>query len=140
MLIDFLPPIPFIFTFSFKYFSNPLLPVSPFGNTNRDLKKRLEFTEEGYKEIDKYCKEKGIIWFASVWDIESVDFLEKFNVPCYKIASACLTNTCAKRLPVPSRDDASNIDVTKVTRNDFSQNAIALLTSVANTCLRNFSI
>jgi N-acetylneuraminate synthase len=65
---------------------------SPFGTTNGDLKRGLEFGEEEYKEIDKYCKEKGIIWFASAWDIASVEFLEKFNVPCYKIASASLTN------------------------------------------------
>jgi len=65
---------------------------SPFGNTNGDLKRGLEFGEEEYKEIDEYCKKKGIIWFASPWDEESVDFLEKFNVPCYKIASASLTN------------------------------------------------
>ncbi|MFA7707422.1 MAG: N-acetylneuraminate synthase family protein [Candidatus Pacearchaeota archaeon] len=65
---------------------------SPFGTTNGDLKRGLEFGEEQYKEIDRYCKEKGITWFASPWDIPSVDFLEKFNVPCYKIASASLTD------------------------------------------------
>jgi len=65
---------------------------NPFGPTNGDLKRGLEFGEKEYKEIDRYCKEKGIIWFASLWDIKSVDFLEKFNVPCYKIASACLTD------------------------------------------------
>jgi len=65
---------------------------SPFGTTNRDLKNGLEFNEEEYREIDEYCKKRGIVWFASPWDIPSVDFLEKFNIPCYKIASACLTN------------------------------------------------
>ena len=54
---------------------------NPFGPTNGDLKRGLEFGEEKYLEIDRYCKEKGIIWFASPWDIKSVDFLEKFNVP-----------------------------------------------------------
>lgn len=63
---------------------------NPFGSTNGDLKKGLEFSEEEYKEIDRYCKERGIIWFASPWDIKSVDFLEKFDVPCYKIASSSL--------------------------------------------------
>lgn len=57
-----------------------------------EYKKKIEFGEKEYKEIDEYCKKKGIIWFASVWDEESVDFLEKFNVPCYKIPSAHLTN------------------------------------------------
>ncbi len=65
---------------------------NPFGPTNGDLKKGLEFGEKEYQEIDRYCKEKGIIWFASPWDMKSVDFLEKFDVPCYKIASACLTD------------------------------------------------
>jgi len=57
-----------------------------------EYKKKIEFEYEEYKEIDRYCKEKEIIWFASPWDIPSVDFLEKFDVPCYKIASAKLTD------------------------------------------------
>lgn len=65
---------------------------NPFGLTNGDLKRGLEFGQEQYEEIDRYCKEKGIIWFASPWDVKSVDFLEKFNMPCYKIASASLTD------------------------------------------------
>ena len=65
---------------------------SVFGNTNGDLKRGLEFDYEEYKEIDNYCKEKSIIWFASCWDEKSVDFIEQFNVPCYKIASASLTD------------------------------------------------
>jgi len=58
-------------------------------STNGDLKWALEFTKNEYKEIDKHCRERGIMWFASPWDEESVDFLEQFNPPCYKIASAC---------------------------------------------------
>ena len=65
---------------------------SVFGNTNGDLKRGLEFGEKEYCEIDEYCKRKGIIWFASCWDEQSVDFMEKFNIPCYKIASASLTD------------------------------------------------
>ena len=65
---------------------------SVFGNTNGDLKRGLEFGEKEYKEIDEYCKQKGIMWFASCWDENSVDFIEEFNPPCYKIASACLTD------------------------------------------------
>ena len=65
---------------------------SVFGNTNGDLKRGLEFGLKEYKEIDKYCKEKGILWFASCWDEHSVDFIEQFNPPCYKIASASLTD------------------------------------------------
>ena len=49
---------------------------SVFGNTNGDLKRGLEFGEKEYCEIDEYCKRKGIIWFASCWDEQSVDFME----------------------------------------------------------------
>jgi N-acetylneuraminate synthase len=60
--------------------------------TNGDQKYALEFGEDDYKEIGRYCQEKGIIWFASPWDLDSIDFLEKLDVPCYKIASASLTD------------------------------------------------
>jgi len=60
--------------------------------TYLDYKKKIEFEEEEYTTIDNYCKEKKIIWFASPWDIPSVNFLEKYNIPCYKIASASLTD------------------------------------------------
>lgn len=63
-----------------------------YGNTNRDLKNGLEFSHKDYKEIDKYCKSKKIMWFASCWDCESVDFIEQFDVPAHKIASALLTD------------------------------------------------
>jgi len=65
---------------------------SPFGATNGDLKRGLEFGEGEYAEIDRLCRSLGIIWFASCWDEASVDFIEAFGPPCYKIASACLTN------------------------------------------------
>ena len=65
---------------------------SVFGKTNGDLKRGLEFSKEDYQKIDKVCKELDIIWFASCWDAESVDFMEDMNVPCYKIASASLTD------------------------------------------------
>jgi len=65
---------------------------SPFGATNGDLKRGLELSHENYVEIDKFCKEIGILWFASPWDEQSVDFLESFNVPCHKIAAASLTD------------------------------------------------
>ena len=89
---------------------------SVFGNTNGDLKRGLEFGEKEYKEIDKYCKEKGIIWFASCWDEASVDFIDKFNPPCYKIASASLTDdellkyTRAKGKPVLLSTGMSTMD------------------------------
>jgi N-acetylneuraminate synthase len=65
---------------------------SPFGTTNGDLKYALEFGQEEYTEIDRHCRQNNIAWFASCWDEKSVDFIKQFNVPCYKIASACLTD------------------------------------------------
>ncbi len=65
---------------------------NPFGLTNGDLKHGLEFGQAEYEEIDRCCNEKGILWSASCWDEGSVDFIEQFNPPCYKIASACLTD------------------------------------------------
>lgn len=65
---------------------------SVFGETNGDLKRGLEFGFDEYKEIDAFCKEKNILWYASCWDEQSVDFIEQFDVPCYKIAAASLTD------------------------------------------------
>lgn len=53
---------------------------------------KVEFSEEQYCEIDRYCKEKDIPWMVSVWDEPSVDFMEKFDTPAYKIPSASLTD------------------------------------------------
>jgi N-acetylneuraminate synthase len=65
---------------------------NPFGPTNGDLKRGLEFGAAQYGEIDAYCRAQGITWFASCWDEASVDFIEQFNPPAYKIASASLTD------------------------------------------------
>lgn len=65
---------------------------NPFGDTNGDLKRGLEFGYEAYEDIAEYCKQHAIAWFASCWDEASVDFLEQFEPPCYKIASASLTD------------------------------------------------
>lgn len=78
---------------------------NPFGDTNGDLKYGLEFEEEDYREIDRYCKDLGIQWFASCWDEASVDFIERFHPPCYKIASASLTDD---QLLTYTRKAASN--------------------------------
>lgn len=65
---------------------------SPFGNTNGDLKRGLEFGQAEYAEIVAYCRSKEIAWFVSPWDEASVDFAEQFDPPCHKIASASLTD------------------------------------------------
>jgi N-acetylneuraminate synthase len=65
---------------------------NPFGPTNGDLKRGLELGEDDYRAIDEYCKLHNILWFASCWDEGSVDFIARFNPPCFKIASASLTD------------------------------------------------
>ncbi len=65
---------------------------SPFGPTNGDLKRGLEFGLDQYRTIDAYCRDRGVVWFASCWDEASVDFIEAFDPPVYKIASASLTD------------------------------------------------
>lgn len=60
--------------------------------TYLDYRYKVEFGEDEYGEIDRYCKEVGIDWFASVWDEPSVDFLEAFSPICYKVPSASLTD------------------------------------------------
>ena len=65
---------------------------NPFGTTNGDLKRGLEFGLDQYRTLDRYCQEKSIAWFASCWDEASVDFIEQFAPPAYKIASASLTD------------------------------------------------
>jgi N-acetylneuraminate synthase len=57
-----------------------------------DYRYKVEFGVPEFKEIDRYCKELGITWFASPWDLDSVDFLAEFNTPCYKLAAAKLTD------------------------------------------------
>jgi len=58
-----------------------------------EYRRMVEFGFQEYEEINRYCQEKGILWFASTWDEDSVDFIEQFSPPCYKIASASLTDT-----------------------------------------------
>ena len=66
---------------------------SPWGSTQREQKFGLEFNLEQYQEIDSYCKEKNIEWFASAWDINSQKFLRQFNSKYNKIASAMIVHT-----------------------------------------------
>jgi N-acetylneuraminate synthase len=61
--------------------------------TYLEYRHKVEFSEEQYCEIEKYCKQKGITWLVSVWDQPSVDFMEKFDTPAYKIPSASLTDS-----------------------------------------------
>ena len=60
--------------------------------TYMDYRNKIEFGKEQYTEIYRYCRDRGITWFASCWDKLSVDFIMQFDVPCFKIPSACQTD------------------------------------------------
>ena len=65
---------------------------SVWGTTTREQKMGLEFNEDEYNEIDEYCKKKQIKWFASPWDINSLKFLDKYNLEYQKVASAMIVD------------------------------------------------
>jgi N-acetylneuraminate synthase len=89
---------------------------TPFGATNGDLKRGLEFGQSEYEQIDAYCRTKPIAWTASCWDEASVDFIDQFNPPFYKVASASLTDdallrhTRAKGKPIVLSTGMSTLD------------------------------
>ena len=75
---------------------------SPWGTTTRQQKLGLEFEKNEYDEINEYCTELNIDWFASAWDIRSLEFLDNYNLKYHKIASAMIVdnkflNEVAKR-------------------------------------------
>jgi N-acetylneuraminate synthase len=66
---------------------------TPWGRmTYIEYRRRMEFGEAEFAAIDRHCRERGVLWFASCWDEEAVDFMERFEPPCYKAASASLTD------------------------------------------------
>ncbi len=80
----------------YKVYSREILDTpreSPWGTTTEDQKKGLEFSYDEYLEIDRYCKKLKIDWFASAWDLESLNFLDQFKLKYQKIASAMIVDT-----------------------------------------------
>jgi len=76
--------------YSTDYLDSPR--ESPWGKTQREQKKGLEFEFQEYQEIDEYCKKKNILWSASAWDIDSQKFLNQFNLKFNKVASPMMGN------------------------------------------------
>ena len=79
----------------YKVYSKEILDTpreSPWGKTTEQQKKGLEFEINEYKQINDYCKELNIEWFGSAWDLDSLDFLDKFNVKFNKVASAMIVD------------------------------------------------
>jgi len=80
---------------------------TPWGRmTYLSYKKKVEFGKEEYDEIDRYCKERGIEWSASPWDMDSLDFLMEYDIPYIKIPSAMLTN---KELVIAARNTGKKV-------------------------------
>lgn len=67
---------------------------TPWGRMNYlQYRYKVEFGEKEYDEIAKYCSDIGIMWFASCWDVPSIDFFDRYDIPCYKLPSPCFTST-----------------------------------------------
>ena len=93
---------------------------SPWGTTQREQKEGLEFSEKEYLEIDSYCKKKKIKWFASAWDVNSLKFLDAFNLEYNKIASAMIVDLNLLK-EVAKRKKHTFISTGMSTENDISK-------------------
>jgi N-acetylneuraminate synthase len=102
-----------------------------------DYREKVEFGLEEYKQIDAYCREQGIAWLASCWDNPSVDFIEQFDVPCYKIASATLNDesilkhTRATGKPILASTGMSNLEDVDRAVNILGKKDLVLLHTVS---------
>ncbi len=111
---------------------------TPWGEmTYIDYKFRIEFEKNDYDEINKYAKELDIDWFASCWDKDSLDFIGRYDLPCIKIASACITNKNLLKehlktgKPLIMSTGMSNLEQIEKAYNILSQNPLAILHSTS---------
>lgn len=95
---------------------------SPWGTTQRQQKSGLEFGINEYKEIDQYCKDKGIDWYASAWDLNSQKFLQQFNCKYNKVASAMIVYE--ELLRVIAKEGKHTFISTGMTKYDDIQKAV----------------
>jgi N-acetylneuraminate synthase len=120
---------------------------TPWGTmTYLEYRKKIEFWEEQYDEIDAYCKEKNIMWIASAWDISSVNFLKKYDLPAFKIPSALITDkhylALLKRLhkPLIVSTGMAEIELVKKVVGFLGEDRIILLHTVSSYPARSESI
>jgi N-acetylneuraminate synthase len=97
---------------------------SPWGTTQREQKQGLEFGIEQYKEIDRYCREKGVEWFASAWDLNSQEFLNQFSCSHNKIASAMIVYD--DLLKMVAKEGKHTFISTGMSTHEDIQNAVAI--------------
>ncbi|MBT5400030.1 N-acetylneuraminate synthase [bacterium] len=95
---------------------------SPWGSTQREQKMGLEFGFDEYKEIDNYCKDNNIKWFASAWDLNSQKFLQQFNCENNKVASAMIVYT--DLLKIIASEGKHTFISTGMSTHDDIQNAV----------------
>ena len=101
---------------------------SPWGTTTREQKNGIEFSKNEYDIIDKYCKNNHIEWYASAWDVESLEFLKQYDLKYNKVASAMLTNIelinkiAQEKKHTFVSTGMSNIDQIKTAVNIFKKN------------------
>ncbi len=95
---------------------------SPWGTTQREQKAGLEFDADEYRDIDHYCKEKGLEWFASAWDLNSQEFLQQFDCKYNKVASAMIVYEDLLR--VIAKEGKHTFISTGMTTYDDIQNAV----------------
>jgi N-acetylneuraminate synthase len=100
---------------------------SPWGSTQRQQKTGLEFDKSDYEEIDRYCKEKNIEWFASAWDLNSQNFLQQFNCKYNKVASAMIVYEDLLRMI--AREGKHTFISTGMTTYDDIENAVNIFRS-----------
>jgi N-acetylneuraminate synthase len=114
------------------------LMVDKSNTTNGDLKYALEFELKEFDIIDLYCRERGIAWFASAWDGLSAHFLNGFDVPAHKIASACLTHADllrrvrSNKKPVILSTGGSTLEQVRKAVDILGEDNLILLHCVAN--------
>ena len=111
---------------------------TPWGEmTYIDYKFKIEFQNSEYDEINKYAKELDIDWFASCWDEDSLNFISRYDPPCIKIASACITNKNLMKehvktnKPLIMSTGMSNLNQIEKSYNILSENPLAILHSTS---------
>ena len=111
-----------------------VLRITPWGEmTYFDYKKKIEFSKKEYDEIDNYCKSLGIDWTASAWDIDSIDFINNYNVPFIKVPSDKCSDlkfiNYLKKIKIPILISTGGTDLEKISEilEVLKNNKIALM-------------
>lgn len=109
---------------------------TPWGRmTYFDYKKKIEFGKKEYDQIDQFCKELGVKWTASVWDVPSLDFIKQYDVPFVKIPSACITDI--ELLEAVQKSEIPTVISTGMSTLDEVREAALILTNIFGAMICN---